>query len=1404
MSDLERRLAQMSPLQRAVLALKETQQRLEAVERQRDEPIAIVGMACRFPGGANNPSAFWNLLTSGTDAIREIPAERWNVDAFYDPDPTAPGKMNTRWGGFLDGIELFDNHFFSISDREATRLDPLHRMSLELTWEALEDAGLPPTSLRGSRTGVFIGLSHSEYGMKLSADPAQSDAYVSTGTAHCLAANRVSFLYDFHGPSVTLDTACSSSLVAVHMACQSLRLGESETAIAGGVNIILSPMATVNLTKAGFSAVDGRVRAFSSGATGYVRSEGAGLLVLKPLSAALRAGDSIYAVIRGSAVNQNGFSNGLTAPSRVAQEQVLRQAYASARVRPAQVQYVEAQGTGTHLGDAIEARALGEVLADGRPAGTSCAIGSVKTNLGHLEAASGAASLMKVALALHHGQVPPTLHYSAPNPDIPFESLPIHVQTSLEPWPGESPRVAGVSGFGFGGSNAHLVIGDLPSTSVAASPKQPTDSNTNSATNINLQSPTVTATEKRRCLQATAEGCQNHCPPRWLILSARTERALYAVVENYLSLLTQPQTADWADICYSAGVHRDHHDCRLAIHASHIADAAALLQAYLNGDKNELTRRSTFLHVGRKPASSDPKIALLFGDSRSPNISHPGRGTTPARVDSSVVPPAIAAANWEAAVKVVDACLSDLVTWSLSQVLHDEQFWQTSPARQAASIAYQIAVASWYRSLGVSPAINVGVGAGELAAAVSSGILSITHALRLALAFAERVTGEVQLAKPVPSGSTNAVPTITINPAQIPCISGFDSVNLASLTSAEAWLNRLDMIVTPDWHVVTTTIQRREISATIAIESNVRLLSAGERPTLTLLGVTHQDTTQPHLDTLGPLYSQGVNICWQQLATGAERYVRLPLYPWQKQRLWVESSYINEPVSRASDNVASKSESPVAVRAVQEQSRPRPDLNTAYEAPTTPLEVALAKSWAQILKLEQVGIRDNFFELGGDSLQGTILLNQLQEQLGEVVHVLVLFQFQTIHDLARHLRENYRTAVQRIFPQEPFADSSTADVKASTLITERDVEFSRRMTDSFAPNRVLAPITAPKNRRAVFVFSPPRSGTTLLRVMMAGHPQLFAPPELELLAFDTMRARQEAYEGVAGLWLEGLVRAVMETQRCDVETARAMVQQAEQGGHSTQQFYQLLQDPLGDRILVDKTPSYAGQLHVLQRAEEMFDEPLYVHLLRHPCGMIRSYVDYKMYLTYSTRYKVEMEFPYSPTQIGELVWLISHRNILQTLATVPAQRQHRICFESLVKQPDTTMQGLCEFLGLDYCADMAHPYEKREERMLDGVVANGRMQGDQKFLVKHKSIDPKVADEWREHLSIDILGEPTRRLAAELGYEEFASSPSSPQSSESDLPRLDPQQLLSQLDQLSDDEVTRLLQSQLAGEANHG
>lgn len=401
------------------------------------ESIAIVGIGCRFPG-ANNPRAFWHLLSNSVDAIKEVPSSRWDVESFYDPDPAKIDKMNIRWGGFIDRIDQFDPQFFGIAPREAVTIDPQQRLLLELAWEALEDAGQIPEQLAGTKTGVFMGIGTHDYSVLLwrnSLDNSYNSPYATTGTGNCIAANRISYFLKLNGPSLAIDTACSSSLVAIHLACQSLWSGESKLALVGGVNVLLLPTAMISFTKAGFMAPDGRCKTFDARANGYVRSEGAGVVVLKPLSQALKERDSIYAVIRGSAVNQDGRSNGLTAPNPQAQEAVLKEAYRQANVLPNQIQYIEAHGTGTKLGDPIEVKALGSVLAENRCPEDYCSVGSVKTNIGHLEAAAGIAGLIKVALSLKHQQIPPSLHFQKPNPYIHFDKLLLRVQQKLTPWP---------------------------------------------------------------------------------------------------------------------------------------------------------------------------------------------------------------------------------------------------------------------------------------------------------------------------------------------------------------------------------------------------------------------------------------------------------------------------------------------------------------------------------------------------------------------------------------------------------------------------------------------------------------------------------------------------------------------------------------------------------------------------------------------------------------------------------------------------------------------------------------------------------------------------------------------------------------------------------------------------------
>ena len=422
----------------------------------QSEPIAIVGAGCRFPGG-ENPRAFWKLLRSGSDAVREVPAERWNIDDYYDPDPAVPGKVNTRCGGFLDRIDEFDADFFGISPREAVRVDPQQRLLLEVTWESLEDAGLPPASLARSRTGVYVGVIGSDYALLQCCNLYDMDVFSGTGSSHAIVANRLSYVLDLNGPSITLDTACSSSLVTVHLACQSLRRRETDLALAGGVNLMLGPEMTVALTKAYMLAPDGRCKTFDASANGYVRGEGCGMVVLKRLGDALAAGDRILAVIRGTAVNHDGRSNGMSAPNGPAQEAVIRAALADARLAPTQVGYLEAHGTGTRLGDPIEIEALRSVLCQGRGHDEPLVIGSVKTNIGHLESAAGIAGLIKIVLMLRHGEIPPHLHLRTPNPLLRLDQSPMVIPTTLRAWPkGTELRRGAVSSFGFGGTNSRM------------------------------------------------------------------------------------------------------------------------------------------------------------------------------------------------------------------------------------------------------------------------------------------------------------------------------------------------------------------------------------------------------------------------------------------------------------------------------------------------------------------------------------------------------------------------------------------------------------------------------------------------------------------------------------------------------------------------------------------------------------------------------------------------------------------------------------------------------------------------------------------------------------------------------------------------------------------------------------
>ena len=734
MSEFLDRITKLSPKRLALLAV-ELQSKLEALEGAGSEPLAVIGLGCRFPGGADSPAAFWRLLERGGDAITEVPRDRWDVDAYFDPDPDAPGKMSTRFGGFIADVDRFDAQFFGITPREAASMDPQQRLLLEVAWEALEDAGQAPDRLTGSATGVFVGLCNADYFHGIvRGDPAGLDAYVATGGAHSVAAGRLAYLLGLQGPNVAVDTACSSSLVAIHLACQSLRSGECRMALAGGVNVILSPETTIILSRAHMMAPDGRCKAFDARADGFVRAEGAGLVVLKRLSDAQADGDEVLAIIRGTAINQDGRSNGLTAPNGPAQEAVLRSALANARVAPHEVAYVEAHGTGTSLGDPIELRALGAVLGAGRSADRPVVVGSLKTNIGHLESAAGVAGLIKVVQALRHGQIPAQLHFETPNPHIPWDQLAVEVASRSRPWP-TGRRIAGVSSFGFSGTNAHLVVEAAP---------------------------------------ATAAEMPAARPAQLLTLSAKSAPALRALAERWATCLEQAP-APLADLCATSRSGRATLEHRLAVTVATPEQARECLDTYAR------TGTAPGVITGRPSKARTPEVAFLFT----------GQGAQYAGMGRALYEGHPA---FRAAIDRCDAALRGVWEHRLAEVMHGGlggPSLDDTAYTQVALFAIEWGLAQVWKAWGVTPAIVMGHSVGEFAAACVAGALDVEDAIRMVAARGRLMgalpPGGVMVAVPAAEGRVREVLDAAGGPgAEIAAINGPESVVLAGAEAAVA------------------------------------------------------------------------------------------------------------------------------------------------------------------------------------------------------------------------------------------------------------------------------------------------------------------------------------------------------------------------------------------------------------------------------------------------------------------------------------------------------------------------------------------------------------------------------------------------------------------------------------------
>lgn len=661
----------------------------------QEDAVAIVGIACRFPS-ANGPRELWDNLCNGVDAITEVPPERWDANALYDPNPLAMGKMNTKYGGFIKDIELFDARFFGIQNREAKRMDPAHRILMELSWEVFEDAGVLPSSVSSKQIGVFVGISGSDYAQLQFGGDAEADPYAGIGCALTNSASRISHFHNLRGPALAIDTACSSSLSAMHIGVTSILSGECEMSLVGGVNLILAPNVTMSLSKVGMMAPDGHCKAFDEKANGYVRSEGAGLLLLKSLSQAKADGDVIYAVVRGSATNQDGHSSAIAAPNGEAQQRVIKSACDRAGILPSDLDYVEAHGTGTAVGDPIEVNALGELL---KLNGTNRIhpIGSIKTNIGHCESAAGVAGLIKAAMVLHSGMVPPSLHFERPNPLIRFDEYPLRVQRDLGALAEIGrPRLVGINSFGIGGTNVHVVLEEYVHS--APVPVDP---------------------EASRGL-------------RLLTVSGKTERAMNANAEVLAKYLrSNEDRVPLADVCHTSAAHRTQFDHRLCVTGADSEAMASAIESYLQ------TRNHQDVAVGHHNSalgsSSLPEVAFVYAGH---GAQWPAMGRRLFETE----------AVFRAELERCDVELLKHTGWSVIDVLSagDSDFrLEDTVYLQPTLFALQCSITALLKSWGIRPSAVVGHSFGEITAAFVSGAISFDAACRL-VAVRARLMGDLK------------------------------------------------------------------------------------------------------------------------------------------------------------------------------------------------------------------------------------------------------------------------------------------------------------------------------------------------------------------------------------------------------------------------------------------------------------------------------------------------------------------------------------------------------------------------------------------------------------------------------------------------------------------------------------
>ncbi|WP_322752893.1 type I polyketide synthase [Frankia sp. Cas3] len=888
------------------------------------EPVAIIGVGCRLPG-AHGTDEFWRVLRTGSDTVTQIPADR-AFGALYDPRPGTPGRIASRAGGFLTDIDAFDADFFDVSPREAARMDPQQRLLLETSWEAFEDAGQTRGSLTGSRTSVFLAYLSTQYS-ELLREAGICDMHSAIGAeGRGTAAGRLSYAFDLRGPSMALDATCASSLLAIHLACQSIRSGESTLALAGGVNIMLTPDLSIALSQAGVLSRYGRSRFGDAAADGYVRSEAVAVVILKSLEQARADGDQVYAVIRGSGVTNDGRSGGfVTAPSVESQAEMLRTAYRNAGVEPRDIDYIEAHGTGTVMGDQIELTAIAEVLSEGRPSDRPCFLGSAKSNIGHSEGAAGMVGIIKVALSLRHRTIPASLHIAEPNPAVPWDELPIELATTVRRWPERGrPRLAGVSAFGLSGTNVHVVLAEAPCDTDATS-----------------GSP-----------DRGGDGRGEDDQPVLLPLSAATPDALSDLARAYLdrmdcdSVGVQPSLAD---TCWSAGVRRTHLEHRAAVVGRTRAEIANGLRAVLAGTGAD------GVSIGHDADGSRPRIAFVF----------PGQGSQWVGMGRELLGSAPA---FRAAVEECDAAVRRETGWSVIERLTADEPLSGIDVIQPVLWAVEVGLAAMWRQLGVEPDVVIGHSMGEVAAAVVAGAITLSDAaavicrrsrilrsvsgqgamvaLALSMAEAERAIEGFEDRVSVAVANSDSSVVLSGDPETLEQLIGPlrergvfcrpVQVDVASHSPqmeplrAELMRALADVQALAGHTPIHSTVTGRrstgeefdaaywvrnlrepvrfaDVVHAMLDEGETVFIEMGPHPMLanaireiidgtegagTVIASLNRNAADwtAILTTVGTLYATGYEPDWTALRGGTGQFVSLPTYPWQRRRFWISDA----------------------------------------------------------------------------------------------------------------------------------------------------------------------------------------------------------------------------------------------------------------------------------------------------------------------------------------------------------------------------------------------------------------------------------------------------------------------------------------------------------------------------------